>query len=184
MKPRHRPCSIARFSPPPTRQRGMVLAVVLVMLLVLMTLSISSLQTATMQEQQTYSLRDRALAMQSAEAALREAINEVTKSGGPSKFFKCENVSTVANPECKAVPDGTFSADSNSPAWQSATNKVNTNLVGSTPQYLIQRLGTTKTTTGTTTSENYVYRILARSHNPATDTAKGRSIVVLSSIAR
>lgn len=56
----------------PGRQRGVVLAVALIMLVILTLLGVSAMQVTSLEERMTGNARDRNLAFQSAEAALRE----------------------------------------------------------------------------------------------------------------
>lgn len=57
---------------PPRRQRGIVLAVALIMLVVITLLGVSAMQVTSLEERMAGNMRDRSLAFQSAEAALRD----------------------------------------------------------------------------------------------------------------
>lgn len=57
----------------PGRERGAVLVVSLLLLLIMTLLGVSSMQTTTLQERMAGNTRDRAVAMQSAEYGLRDA---------------------------------------------------------------------------------------------------------------
>lgn len=57
----------------PKKQQGVVLAVGLIMLLLMTIIGVTGMQTTTLQEKMTGNFRDRNLAFQSAEAALRDA---------------------------------------------------------------------------------------------------------------
>lgn len=63
----------------PSRQRGVALAAALVFLLVLTLMGVTGMRTATMQERMAGNARDRAVAFQSAEEALRDAEDLVTR---------------------------------------------------------------------------------------------------------
>ena len=65
MKPMH-------ATPTPSRQRGAALIVSLVLLVILTLMGIATIRTSTMQERMAGNERDRNLAFQAAEAALRE----------------------------------------------------------------------------------------------------------------
>lgn len=60
-------------APGPARQRGVVLAVVLILLLVMTLLGIASLSSTLLEERMSTAQLDRNLALQAAEAAMREA---------------------------------------------------------------------------------------------------------------
>lgn len=57
---------------PPDRQRGVVLAVALIMLVVITLLGVSAMQVTSLEERMAGNMRDRSLAFQAAEAALRD----------------------------------------------------------------------------------------------------------------
>ena len=61
----------ATFAPAPTRQRGVVLVIALVMLLVVTMLSVSTLSQTAQQERMSGNVRDRNMAFQAAEAAVQ-----------------------------------------------------------------------------------------------------------------
>ncbi len=63
--------------PAPRAQRGMALIISLLFLLVLTMLGMTSMQTTTMQERMAGNVRDRNVALQAAEAALRTAEEEL-----------------------------------------------------------------------------------------------------------
>ncbi|MCS4502832.1 hypothetical protein KBTX_03586 [wastewater metagenome] len=58
---------------PPARQRGVVLAISLIFLLLLTLIGVTAMQSTTLQERMTGSFRNRDLAFQAAEAGLRAA---------------------------------------------------------------------------------------------------------------
>ncbi len=128
----------ARAAPPRSdapRQRGAVLIVSLLMLLVLTLLGMTALQTARLDEQMTGNARDRLLALQAAEAALREAEAELESLTDLGAF------ATVAGfyaPD--DVPPAPYAADT----WTDAKSRAASALGGtaSTPRYYIQLLGT------------------------------------------
>jgi len=64
------------------RQRGVALAVALILLLVMTLLSVAGLRGTGMQERMASNLRDRNLAFQSAESALRAAETALVAGGG------------------------------------------------------------------------------------------------------
>ena len=70
MKPTSRESTNMR---PPNRERGAVLVVSLIMLLIVTMIAVSSMQGTVMEEKMAGNTRDRNLAFQTAETALREA---------------------------------------------------------------------------------------------------------------
>lgn len=79
-----------------TRQRGMVLLVSLVFLLLLTMLGISSMQNATLQEKMAGSVTQRNLSFQKAEAALR--MGEAWITSNASSVARCTSPNTCAPP--------------------------------------------------------------------------------------
>ncbi|WP_024678098.1 MULTISPECIES: pilus assembly PilX family protein [Pseudomonas syringae group] len=80
----------------PARQRGMVLLVSLVFLLLLTLLGISSMQNATLQEKMAGSVQIRNLSFQAAEAVLRRGESSIKVVG--YTLAKCTNSTTCAPP--------------------------------------------------------------------------------------
>jgi type IV pilus assembly protein PilX len=80
----------------PARQRGMVLLVSLVFLLLLTLLGVSSMQNATLQEKMAGSVTFRNQSFQAAEAALRVGESSIQKSG--FSLAKCTTQTTCAPP--------------------------------------------------------------------------------------
>lgn len=63
---------------PASRQRGLALAVVLILLLVMSLLGLASMRSTLLQERMSGNLTDRGLSFQAAEAALRQGETDVT----------------------------------------------------------------------------------------------------------
>lgn len=184
------------------KQRGITLAIVLIMLLIITVLGVASIRGATTQERMTGNFYDRTIAMQAAENALREAFRKTSGSNSaPPGALDCEE-STEGR--CAAVPATTFTGGTAADGWINVENRINTGLAtASSPQYVIQKIGTTETSTsvasaadnfdagigyrdqGVPFAKDAIYRIVARSRVPANDGEdSARSIVVLSAIAR
>ena len=186
------------------KQRGITLAIVLIMLLIITVLGVASIRGATTQERMTGNFYDRTIAMQAAESALREAFRLVTESNNPPNVAIDCTDSTEGR--CGAVPSSTFTGSGAADGWSNAATQINTSFsTVSGPQYLIQKIASIQNGGGgasnddafdlgigyrdrgipsTTTS---IYRIIARSRIPTTDSNNddsSRSIVVLSAIAR
>lgn len=186
------------------KQRGITLAIVLIMLLIITVLGVASIRGATTQERMTGNFYDRTLAMQAAESALREGFRLVTESNAtPDVAINCTE-STEGR--CAAVPATAFTGGNAADGWSNAATRINTSLsTASAPQYLIQKiasiqnggggassddafdLGIGYRNQGIPTTTTSIYRIVARSRVPTSDSNNddsARSIVVLSAIAR
>lgn len=170
------------------RQRGIALIVALILLVVATLTGMAGIRSTTLQEKMAGNQYDRSLAMQAAEAALRAA--EALIAADPSNVAGSVDCRTVA---CPAVPPNTFTPDSAN--WQNVAGAfaMNAGLMGSTPQFLIQRLGdvTALSETGLDRSANTlqaggghiepprpVFRVTARSGTPTA--ANDRAVVFLS----
>lgn len=101
------PC---RFRPPSLRNRqsGVALVVGLIFLVVLSLLGISAMQSATLEERMAGNLRDRSLAVQSAEAALRDAENDIL--GIRANGIPCP----AGSPTCRLVGERPIEASEGS----------------------------------------------------------------------
>ena len=75
--------------PTPRRQRGVALSVVLILLVVMTLIGLASLRGTLLEEKMTSNMRDRSLAFESAEAALRQG--EAVAAGRPSPAAGCTN---------------------------------------------------------------------------------------------
>lgn len=189
----------------PPRQRGAVLAIVLVMMLVVLSLGVFAMKGATMQERQVSNMRDRANAMQAAESALRYAFQIVrtktNEAGEHPDILDCADLNARKTNDCSSIPNNVFTGTD--ATWHNAPE-----LNGYIPQYRIQRLGHAATneyavtiventvinsnfengygttdTTGTSGQDRYIYRILARSYAPSVNN-NDSALVVLSALAR
>ncbi len=69
---------------PAQRQRGVVLVVALIMLVVITLLGVSAMQVTSLEERMAGNMRDRSLAFQSAEAALRDGERLLTQLALPA----------------------------------------------------------------------------------------------------
>ena len=184
------------------KQRGITMAIVLIMLLIITVLGVASIRGATTQERMTGNFYDRTIAMQAAESALREAFRKTSGSNAvPATALDCEE-STEGR--CAAVPATTFTGGTAADGWVSVETRINTELAtASSPQYVIQKIGSTESSSaaasaadnfdagigyrdqGVPSATDSIYRIIARSRVPANDGEdSARSIVVLSAIAR
>ncbi len=162
------------------RQSGVSLVIVLVLLVAMSLLGIAILRSTAMQERMSANLRDRSLAFQATEAAIRFAQNEVLGGGAwditvPTPA-DCTNLSIC--------PANTVVAD-NDPIWRNVPgasfNSAAAGL-GAAPQYWIEFLGLGPGRKGacdqlppTLDCFSPMYRITARSRSA------GRADVVLQS---
>lgn len=170
-------------------QQGVALVVVLVVLLLATLIGLAAMRGTLMQERMTANLYDRSIAFQSAERALREAEAAVKLNGSIGYECDPQKVDTPC-----PLPDpntGTVTGEN----WANASAPPAGSLSAGTPQYLIQRLGSTDTASKLGQSNNAAsngyqppggstvtqanYRIFARSHDPAT--ASDRAVVILQS---
>jgi type IV pilus assembly protein PilX len=157
-------------SPARDRQRGVSLVIVLVLLVATSLLGIAVLRSTAMQERMSANQRDRSLAFQAAESALRYAQDVVLAGGGWD--------TQVPTPDdCVALsicPEGSAAAWRALPAGTFDASRV------SAPEYWIEYLGTGPGRKGacdvlppTLDCQSPMYRVSARSR------AEGRADVQL-----
>jgi len=179
-------------------ERGVVLLVALVMLLLVTVLGLASVRMLTLEERMAANSFDRNLAFQAAESALREgeALAELQlqaangpNAGIPSLAMVCNNLNNgaCAGGLC-SPPHGDCTAarweDSAFAGWRNAS-AASSPLAAGRPQFFVEHLGSTfpcdpqNPTQGPTCAR---YRITARSHDPAAPATQGRANVVLQSI--
>lgn len=159
-----------------SRERGISLVVVMVLLVITAMLGIAILRSATMQERMSSNVRDRSLAFQAAEAALRYAHEDVLGAGG-------WDISTPA-PGSGCTPAGVCSTGSGA-SWvavPSASYDFADAGLAAAPEYWIEyigtgpaRVGSCETTGAPIDCISPIYRITARSRSD------GRADVVIQS---
>ncbi|WP_240500466.1 pilus assembly PilX family protein [Pseudomonas syringae] len=135
-------------------QRGMVLLVSLVFLLLLTLIGISSMQSATLQEKMAGSVTFRNQSFQTAEAALRVGESSIQVSG--YVLDKC-------TPATRCVPPAESTSETLA-AGVNSTSGVRWYAVGANAFYGIQNLGTTATPISrppTCTGSVTLYRVTA-----------------------
>ena len=154
-------------------QRGIALVVVLVLLVATSILAIVVLRSSAMQERMSANLRDRSLAFQTAEAALRYAQDQVLAAGNwDTAIPDADDCATLgicptgSNPNWIAVPTSAYDSDR----------------LAAPPEYWIEYLGTGPGRKGACDvagaedkleCQSPMYRVTARSR------AEGRADVVL-----
>jgi len=180
-------------------ERGVVLLVALVMLLLVTVLGLASVRMLTLEERMAANSFDRNLAFQAAETALREgeALAQLQlqtanspNAGSPDVAMDCNTLNNGAcahglcsppHPDCKAArwENASFAG------WRNARTAASPLATG-TPQFFVEHLGSTfpcdpqHPTLHSSLCARY--RITARSHDPAAPATQGRANVVLQSI--
>ncbi|WP_372748278.1 PilX N-terminal domain-containing pilus assembly protein [Litorivivens sp.] len=164
------------------QQRGAVLIVAMVLLTVLTLLAVSSMQVATRQEKIAGNTRDRILAFQSAEVALREAEAQLEQatlldfSGSNGRFEVCPKEDT------RAACDTPDWQDPKSPGWIVLNSKIEG--TSRAPEYVIEKYPATDNTVGGLDSDRpkapeETFRVTGRGFGSTT-----RSMVVLQTTYR
>jgi type IV pilus assembly protein PilX len=93
---------------PRARQEGFVLVTALILLVVMTVLAISSMSTNTLEERMAGYVRDRQIALQAAEAALRDAERDIAaRVHGDTGFLAGCNTDTAYHGLCLVEADGT-----------------------------------------------------------------------------
>ena len=169
---------LSRQNGPMMGQKGSVLLVSLIMLLLLTLVAVAGMQGTILQERMTGNLRDRGLAFQAAEAALREA--EDFLEGGPGANFNNANGLYEINNASRPDWD-TRNTNDGSGAIEYTGNFTG---VADQPKYYIEEIATlqpagTETETGVALPPVSYYRITAFGFGGSANTS-----VVLTSIYR
>ncbi|AWH55186.1 hypothetical protein C1924_19320 [Stenotrophomonas sp. ESTM1D_MKCIP4_1] len=165
--------------PSSMRQRGVALFAVLIILLLVSLLVAVSLRTSALQERMTSGIRDRAMAVQNAESALKEAESALVsaRGGGEPSWQDCSPSSAAADPLCLPHPVvGGVAAPAR--GWTAAVDQQPDGLGAGQPSFAIQYLGRRETQSelGQYDEPNYgegsgrveaeFYRVLARGSDP------------------
>lgn len=167
------------------RQRGAIMIVALIFLVVMTTLILASMRGTVMQERMAANLYDRSLAFQAAEAALRAGELLVVTSPPKPTATGCDSNGNCGKPDPKEDPVWKDEAN-----WENAHSPdINIGDLPVPPQFLIELLadGMAEDNTCASTSidpdapcysgpEGLRYRITARSGEA------GRAVVILQSI--
>ena len=172
--------------PRKTRQRGVALAVVLILLLVMTVLVLASIRGSLMKERMSANMYDRSLAFQATEAALREG-EAVAAGRPPLPASGCSNGLCARSAPTDAprwLASGFWDDDSGN--WRETTVEIGTLTVK--PRFIVELLDDSIPASGSCTTSVDVspdaacsgteqrYRITARSQ------AANRAEVVLQSI--
>ncbi len=97
--------------PPP---RGFALITILLMVVVLAALALGAMNSSILQEQMAGNVRDKNIALQSAEAALRDAEADIVTSTAAASAFSSSCIAGLCTPPSMAA-----SGPSSTPLWQS-----------------------------------------------------------------
>lgn len=182
------------FNADRSRQTGIVLVVALIMLVIMTLLGLSGIRTIVQEEKMTASARDRGLAFQAAETALRAAEEDLlgrpigakpAKSDGlkcnPGTLIAKAATGYISQTDVDCGPD--WPKDVSDSDWKSHAKTVTTNTLAGNASYIIEFLGGEFPCNPTEDNPALVdpncsrYRITARA-NPGT----GRADVMLQSI--
>lgn len=152
------------------RQKGAVLAIALILLVVLTLLGLSTIKTVGQQEKMTAHSNDRSLAYQFAEAALREGEAQAriqsmnANASFPTNQYISDSTCTTASitncanglcatpdPDCGSRWSDANFTNANSNLWTNfngvaAVTSASGNTLSGTPQYIIEILRPTTTT--------------------------------------
>ncbi len=112
---------------PAHKQRGAVMVVALIFLLVMTMLILASIRGTVMQERMASNLYDRSLAFQAAEAALREGERFVLESSPKPSAVGCDSSGNCSKPDSDTVP-----------VWQDEDNWENAHAVDDGHGHVIQ----------------------------------------------
>lgn len=131
-----------------SRQSGMVLMISLIFLVLLTLLAVSGMQGTILQERMAGNTRDRMIALEAAETALRTAADILGAPGLPSGI----GIYMVPPPNSTS-PAATFTSTQQWDTYPWATSAAtlpngSINGVAQQPQYVIERLSTTPPTNG------------------------------------
>jgi type IV pilus assembly protein PilX len=116
------------------KQKGAVLVVSIVILLILTFIAVSTLQTTPLAQKIAYNWRDATISLQTADTALREAESYVDGLANTNGFTNANGLYTAGNAP-DPLASGTWTGSASISSSQSLTNVI-------TPRYYIEVLGT------------------------------------------
>ena len=148
-------------------QKGMVLIIALIIMFSMTLLGVSTMTTTSLEERMAFNFRDRQLAFQSAEAALREGERYVQDNNmDPTKFNNNCNINPgwcncISGCNVEYWSDATLNVWNNAAKHRSYTTTVSG--VASQPKYIIENMGNTCLATQLTCnpSDPVMFRITA-----------------------
>jgi type IV pilus assembly protein PilX len=134
------------------RQRGVILIVALIFMTVLGLLVLAGMRTGLLQERMASNARNRQVALQSAEAMLRDAEVNVVRTQVPpfdpfvpTTFVTACTNGFCARPEPNATPrwqQVDWSSTSVTRSFASSTSNLSTTVVPSQPRYIVELVNT------------------------------------------
>jgi type IV pilus assembly protein PilX len=147
-----------QFIAQPSHQRGVTLIVALIFLAILMLLGVTVAQTSSLEERMAGNTRDRDLAFQSAEAALKDAEADLT--GFLANAFDGSTAGLIAF-DAATSNNATYW---NAYDWEDASQAASTALkeIAEQPKYVIEKLPDVATTKR--------FRVTARGIGSSTNT--------------
>lgn len=152
------------------QQNGSALIIGLIFLVLLTILGLTAMQTTTLEEKMSGNLRDRSLAFQSAESALRDAEKYILNTSLGPGVAACTgglcsvgalDWSTYSWDGSKSITYGTSPSPAATPV-SPATSGVTVPSVSQQPQYFIEDLGVNSATYPACPGNAHGYRIVAR----------------------
>jgi type IV pilus assembly protein PilX len=159
-------------------QSGAVLVISLIMLLLLTLIATTGMQTSSLEEKMAGNMRDKNLAFQSAESALKAAGSSLPPATSPSVAGTGGVYSVTPTPnlnETELVKDSFWTSN---PVATSTVTGLGNGIT--TPLYIIQDMGMTCTTSTLpcpASDQKQTYRITARATGGSTN-----AVVILQSI--
>jgi type IV pilus assembly protein PilX len=187
--------SLSARLPPRSRQRGVALAMAMILLIVITLVGIAAVSGTLGQQKMSGNFYDRQVAFQETEAAMRVAALAIqtatTSTPAPAGFLNC---AASSGNVCQSNPF-TDPGVTATPTAVTTTQYQYGGLVAGQPQYFVQYMGnfqvpnppvkqTSKGSYGQTPAPETAdfYRITARSADPTATT--GRAYVILQSVFR
>lgn len=125
----------------PQHQRGVVLAVVLILLLVMTLLGLASLRGTVMEERMSASQYDRSLSFQAAAAALREAERWAESKPGLPTSGCANGICVTPDPDVSSDLQRWNNADfwdDDSGNWRAATTATDADGLVAEPRYIVE----------------------------------------------
>lgn len=154
------------------RQKGAVLVVGLLFLVMLTLIGVTAMSTGIMDERMAGNSRDFNLAFQAAEAALRDGELYIQKSISPASGFSSTCANGLCQPPTNSIPWYTainWSSGSVTRTYGSGTSATTLPAVASQPKYIIESLGQPGAVVGTSIAlglkpnpAGNAYRVTAR----------------------
>ena len=155
------------------RQSGVALVTGLIFMVVMTIIVIAALRSATLEERMAANARNRQVALQAAEAAVRDAEVEILAGGAPfdpftKGDFGADCKATVATKGlCRKPASGDAPRWQNEAIWGDDTSRVaataiDPDLVSAAPRYIVEIVNTPVRMAGMSTCPTVLYRITAR----------------------